>query len=33
MDESLLFPGEKDMIEDWNTIGFEGRLKKLDGDK
>lgn len=33
MDESLLFPGEAEMIEDWKTIGFEGRLKKLDGDK
>jgi len=29
MDESLLFPGEKEMIDDWKEIGFNGRLKKL----
>lgn len=30
MDEELLFPGEKEMIDDWARIGFEGRLKKLE---
>lgn len=27
--DHLLFPGEKEMIEDWKTIGFDGRLRKL----
>lgn len=27
--EHLLFAGEKQMIEDWRTIGFDGRLRKL----
>lgn len=30
MDDSLLFDGEREMIDDWNTLGFEGRLKKLE---
>lgn len=29
----LLFPGEAEMIEDWKTIGFDGRLHKLEGKK
>lgn len=29
--DHLLFPGEKEMIQDWKTIGFEGRLRKLVG--
>jgi hypothetical protein len=33
MDETLLFPGEKEMIMDWSQLGFDGRLRKLDGDK
>lgn len=31
MDESLLLPGEKEMINDWKSIGFEGRLRKVEG--
>lgn len=27
--DDLLFPGEREMIEDFKTIGFEGRLKRL----
>jgi len=27
--EHLLFPGESEMIADWKSIGFEGRLKKV----
>ncbi len=27
--DDLLFPGEKEMIEDWKTIGYEGRLRKV----
>ena len=27
--DHLLFPGEKEMIQDWKTIGFDGRLRKL----
>lgn len=27
--EDLLFPGEKEMIQDWQTIGYEGRLRKI----
>ena len=27
--DHLLFPGEKEMIEDWKTLGFDGRLRKL----
>jgi hypothetical protein len=27
--DHLLFPGEKEMITDWKTIGFDGRLRKL----
>jgi thymidylate synthase ThyX len=30
MNEDLLLPGEKEMIDDWTSIGFEGRLRKLD---
>lgn len=25
----LLFPGEQEMIDDWKTIGFDGRLRKV----
>lgn len=31
LDQSLLFSDEAEMIEDWKTIGFDARLKKLDG--
>lgn len=27
--DDLLFPGEKEMIHDWQTIGYEGRLRKV----
>ena len=27
--ENLLFSGEKEMIKDWRTIGYEGRLRKV----
>ena len=27
--DDLLFPGEKEMIQDWKTIGFEERLRKV----
>ena len=27
--EHLLFPGEKQMIDDWKTIGFDERLRKI----
>ena len=27
--DDLLFPGEKEMIQDWQTIGYEGRLRKV----
>ena len=27
--EHLLFAGEKQMIDDWRAIGFDGRLRKL----
>jgi hypothetical protein len=27
--DDLLFPGEKEMIQDWKTIGYEGRLRKV----
>lgn len=30
MSDDLLFPGEREMIDDWQTIGFEGRLKKIN---
>jgi len=31
--EHLLFPGEKEMIEDFKSIGFSGRLQKLEDQK
>jgi len=31
--EHLLFPGEKEMIEDFKSIGFVGRLQKLANNK
>jgi hypothetical protein len=27
--DDLLFPGEKEMIQDWKTIGYEERLRKV----
>lgn len=30
MPDHLLFPGEKEMIQDWKSIGFEGRLRKIE---
>lgn len=27
--DDLLFPGEKEMIQDWKTIGYEDRLRKV----
>jgi hypothetical protein len=27
--DHLLFPGEKEMIQDWKAIGFDGRLRKI----
>ena len=29
--DHLLFPGEKEMIEDWKTIGYEARIRKIEG--
>jgi hypothetical protein len=29
--DHLLFPGEKEMIEDWKTIGYEARIRKVEG--
>tara|TARA_R110000803_G_scaffold118020_2_gene186450 strand:+ start:438 stop:1301 length:864 start_codon:yes stop_codon:yes gene_type:complete len=29
--DELLFSGEREMINDWKTIGFKGRLNKLAG--
>lgn len=29
--EDLLFPGEAEMISDWREIGFEARLRKVEG--
>lgn len=29
--DHLLFPGEKEMIEDWKTIGYEARVLKVEG--
>ena len=31
LDEELLFAGEKEMIEDWKTIGYEARIQKVEG--
>lgn len=31
MDETLLFPHEKEMIADWKSIGFDKRLEKIGG--
>ena len=28
--DHLLFPGEKEMVQDWKTIGFDGRLRKIE---
>lgn len=33
MDESMLFPGEKEMVDDWLEVGFDGRLRKLQDSK
>jgi hypothetical protein len=29
--DDLLFPGEKEMVNDWKTIGYEARLNKIAG--
>jgi len=28
--DDLLFPGEAEMIQDWRTIGYEGRIHKIE---
>jgi len=28
--DHLLFPGEREMINDWKTIGYEGRIHKIE---
>lgn len=28
--DSLLFPGERQMIDDWQTIGYEARIRKIE---
>lgn len=33
IDDSLLFLDEREMINDWESIGFDGRLKKLNDSK
>jgi len=30
--DELLFSGEREMINDWNTIGFKARLRKLESE-
>ena len=30
--DHLLFPGEREMINDFRSVGFVGRLQKLDGN-
>ena len=29
--DHLLFPGEREMIDDWKSIGYEARVRKVEG--